>query len=277
MAIVLALGSALVFGVADFLGGVAARRTATWTVVVGSQLCGLLALVLCLPFLPDATVASTDLWWGAAAGLAGVFGLTQFFRGFAIGSMSVVAPVSAVVSGAVPVVVGVVMGERPAALAWLGIAIALPAIVMISRERDDGTGNGPKVVTAALAAGAGFGLFYVLLDRTGHDAGIFPLVAARIASVTMLGLIGGVTARLQRSTGRIAGVIAASGVLDVTANVLFLYAVRNGLLALGAVIAAMYPASTIVLARFVLHERLQRIQLAGLGAAAGAVALVALA
>lgn len=277
MAVVLALGAALVYGVADFLGGVSSRRTATWTVVVGAQICGLVALLLVMPFLPEATVTGSDLAWGAAAGLAGAVGLTQFFRGFAIGSMAVVAPISAVVGGAVPVVVGVVLGERPDAVAWLGIAVALPAIVMISRASSDRATGQHDAVVAAVVAGVAFGCFYVFIDRTGEGAGVAPVAAARAASVAVMGSIGFATARLVWPSAKVAGVIAGSGVLDVVANVLFLYSVREGLLALGAVIVAMYPASTILLARVVLHERLQRIQILGLVAAAGAVSLVALA
>lgn len=276
MSVVLALGAALVYGVADFLGGVSSRRTAAWTVVVGAQVCGLVALLVVMPFLPAATVTGADLAWGAAAGLAGAVGLTQFFRGFAIGSMAVVAPISAVVSGAVPVVVGTVLGERPTVLAWIGIAVALPAIVLISRERSDDRPARADAVIAAVVAGVAFGFFFVFIDRSGESAGVAPVATARAAAAMVMVPLGVVTARLARPDWKVAVVIAASGILDMGANVLFLYSVREGLLALGAVIVAMYPATTIVLARVVLHERLQRIQLVGLAAAAGAVSLVAL-
>lgn len=279
LAALLSLGSALVYGVADFLGGVSSRRTATWSVVVGAQASGLIALLVVMPFLPAATVTGADLAWGAAAGLAGAVGLVQYFRGFALGSMAVVGPISAVVGGAVPVVVGVALGERPSIIAWIGIAVALPAIVLISREKrapgDDG--DGAAAVVAALAAGVAFGCFYIFIDRTGAGAGVAPVAAARVASVVALGTLGAVTARLVRPRGAVIGLIAASGALDVAGNVLFLYSVREGLLALGAVIVALYPASTILLARLLLHERLERVQVVGLVAAAAAVSLVALA
>lgn len=278
MAAILALGSALTFGVADFLGGFASRRATPWTVVVGSQFAGLALLVVTLPFLPTATYGPADLAWGAAAGVAGAVGLTQFFRALAMGTMSVAAPIAAVVTGAVPVVAGVAMGERPSAIAWIGISLALPAIVLISREHaDTPVRTSPALIRAALVAGAGFGLFYVLVDRTGDGAGIQPLIAARVVSVMLIGSVGFGTGRLARTGWRGLGIIVASGVLDMTANVLFVYSVREGLLALGSVISAMYPASTLVLARTVLGERLQRVQLAGLAAAAVAVGLVALA
>ncbi|WP_436795227.1 EamA family transporter [Actinospongicola halichondriae] len=277
MSVLLALGSAITFGIADFLGGLAARRTAAWSVVIGSQFFGGLLLVVLLPVLPPATIETRDLLWGAAAGVAGAVGLTQFFRALALGAMSVVAPVSAVVSGAVPVMAGVGFGERPSALAWAGIVLALPAIACIAREHVDVVERvRADVLVSAVAGGFGFGMFFVLIDRTASTAGIQPLISARTTSVLLLGILGLVTGRLEAVRGRLLGMIALSGVLDMGANVLFLYSVREGLLALGSVISAMYPASTLVLARTVLGERLQRIQVVGLGMAGVAVGLVAL-
>lgn len=274
----LALGSALTFGVADFLGGLASRRTAAWSVVVGSQFAGLTLLLIVLPVLPPATVTGADLAWGAAAGVAGAAGLTQFFRALAGGNMSVTAPIAAMITGAVPVVAGVAMGERPALLAWFGIALALPAIGLISREHPElERRTPPDMVLAAVLAGLGFGAFYVLIDRTGDGAGIQPLISARVASVLLVGAIGLASHRLVAVRGQLVGMIAVSGVLDMTANVLFLYSVREGLLALGSVISAMYPASTLMLAGALLGERLRAVQVAGLALAATAVALVALA
>lgn len=278
MAVILALGSAITFGIADFLGGIASRRVAAWTVVIGSQFFGLAVLVVLLPVLPVAVYDTADLAWGAAGGIAGALGLTLFFRSLALGNMSVVAPISAVISGAVPVMAGVGLGERPAPVAWVGIALALPAIVLISREHVDSPVRTTRpVLVSAAVAGLGFGAFFVFLDQTGAGAGIQPLVAARIVSVTLIGVVGLATGRLSAVRGRLLGVIAVSGVLDMGANVLFLYSVREGLLALGSVIAAMYPASTLLLARALLAERLQPVQLAGLALAATAVGLVAVA
>lgn len=276
MAALLAMISAVTFGVADFLGGFASRRATAWTVVVGAQFAGLTLLVVLLPVLPPATYDAADLAWGGAAGVVGALGLTQFFRALASGSMSVVAPIAAVVTGAVPVVAGVALGERPGFVAWIGIALALPAIVLISREHVDVPVKLTRpVLVAALVAGASFGVFYVLIDRTGDGAGIQPLVAARVVSVCLIGSVGVWTSRLARPGARTSALVAASGVLDMSANVAFLYSVREGLLALGSVISAMYPASTLVLARVVLGERLHRPQLIGLVGAAVAVGLVA--
>ena len=278
MSVLLALGSAITFGVADFLGGLASRRVAAWTVVIGSQFFGLALLVVVLPVLPTATYGTADLLWGAAAGVVGALGLTQFFRALSLGNMSVAAPISAVITGAVPVLVGIALGERPAPVAWMGIALALPAIALISREHADSpTRTPPDVLVSAALAGLGFGLFYVCVDRTGDAAGIQPLISARMVSVALIGIVGARSGRLAPVRGRLLAVVAVSGVLDMGANVMFLYAVREGLLALGSVISAMYPASTLLLARAVLDERLERVQVVGLALAAVAVGLVALA
>lgn len=278
MSVLLAIGSALTFGIADFLGGSSTRRATALTVVVGTQAVGLCSLVLVSPVLPAATYDGRDLWIGAVAGVCGALGLLQFFQAMAEGAMSVVAPVSAVVTGAVPVMAGVVQGERPSALAWVGIAIGLPAVAMISRESTERLDRASRtVLVRAALAGVGFGTFYVLADQTGEGSGIVPLIAARSTSVLCFGVLGVVGRRFAPPPRAVLATIALSGVLDVTGNVFFLYSVREGLLAIGSVISAMYPASTIVLARVVLGERLRRIQVVGLAAAATAVAVVALA
>lgn len=278
MAVILALGAAITYGTADFLGGISAKRATTWTVVVLSQACGLAVLVALLPALPAATVERSDYLWGAAAGTFGGFGLLLFFQALSLGNMSVVAPIAAVVGAAVPVTVGVALGERPPVLAALGIALALPAIALISREHiDSPVRTSPRLLGFAALAGLGFGAFFALVDQSGDGAGIHPLIGARGASVLVLGILGTASRRIELVGGRVLAAILVSGALDMTANVLFLYSAREGLLAIGSVISSMYPASTVVLARVMLGERLEAVQRAGLGLAAVAVAFVALA
>lgn len=278
MAVILALGAAITYGTADFLGGISAKRATTWTVVVLSQACGLAVLVVALPVLPAATVVGSDYLWGAAAGTFGGVGLLLFFHALSLGNMSVVAPIAAVVGATVPVTAGIAMGERPAPVAALGIACALPAIALISREHVDApVRTPPGLLGAAALSGLGFGAFFVLVDQSGDGAGIHPLIGARGASVLLLGLLGVAAKRIDLVGGRVLAAILVSGALDMTANVLFLYSAREGLLAIGSVISSMYPASTVVLARVVLGERLEAVQRAGLAMAAVAIALVALA
>lgn len=283
MSVVLALGAAVVFGSADFLGGLASRRRAALAVALGTQVAGFVALVIALPLLPSATVAPRDLLLGAVGGLFGSSGVVLLFRCLARGPMSVVAPVAALTASVVPILAGVVQGERPGAAAVLGIAVALVAVVLITREGDDVSVAGERaragveVVLTALAAGALFGLFFVCLHGTGDDAGLYPLLGARLASLPFLAVL--VTARgeglREAFTGRGLPIVVVSGVLDMAANVLYLVALRHGLLAVVSALTGLYPAATVVLAQTVLDERMRRTQVAGLAVAAVAATLVA--
>ncbi|NEK87899.1 EamA family transporter [Blastococcus saxobsidens] len=276
MAVVLAVASAVVYGASDFVGGLASRRAPVFGVVAVSQVAGLLALVALLPWL-GGPVSAADLVWGAAAGLAGSTGLLVFFRTLARGVMSVVAPVTAVTAAAVPVLVGLLGGERIGAWATAGIAVALVAVVLVSAE--DGVGAlrsaRPTTLLPALAAGAAFGLFFVLLDRTSADAGLTPLVAARVASVLLVLSVALAGGRPLRTDGAALPLVVLSGLGDMTANALFLLATQqDGQLAITGVLASLYPVSTVVLALVVLRERLAAAQLAGLGSAVAAVVLI---
>ncbi|MBW3602405.1 MAG: DMT family transporter [Actinobacteria bacterium] len=279
-ALALALASATVFGAADFLGGLASRRTATLTVVLVSQLWGLSLLVASLPWLPGHATAA-DMAWGAASGLVAGVGLAVFYRSLATGTMSVVAPITAVSAAALPVMVGLALGERPPPAALVGIAVALTAVVLISR--DDGGAAEPlgrptapvgRMVIEAVGAGVAFGLFFILLDRTGPDSGLWPLLAARFASIGLFTAAAFVTRRSPRPALSAMPVVAGAGLCDMVANVLYLLAVRGGLLSIVAALTSLYPASTVLLARWWLGERLGRAQAVGLGCAALAVMLI---
>lgn len=276
MVVLLALSSALVYGAADFSGGLASRRAGALAVVALSQLAGLAALLVLLP-LVGGTATATDLLWGAAAGLAGGVGLAVFYRALADGVMSVVAPVTAVCAAAVPVVLGLAFGERLAVPALAGIGLALVAVALVAAE-----GNRPSVrsvrsagLLPALAAGTAFGLFFVLLDQPGPGSGLWPLVGARTASIALVLLLVRGSVRALGLPRAVLPLTALAGVLDMAANALFLLAAREGMLAVAGVLASLYPVSTVVLAQVVLRERLRRAQLAGLVAAAAAVALIA--
>jgi len=293
MSIVLALGAAMVFGSADFLGGLASRRRAALAVAFGTQTAGFAALLVALPLLPAAVVAPRDILLGALGGLFGASGVVLLFRCLAKGPMSVVAPVAALTASIVPILAGVLQGERPGAAAVAGIAVALVAVVLITREGDeapvpdvdpDGALMAARpvradleVVGTALAAGALFGLFFVCLHHTGDDAGLYPLLGARLASVPFLALLIAARGDSLRAafTGRGLPTVVVSGVLDMAANILFLVALRHGLLAVVSAITGLYPAATVLLAQTVLDERMRRTQVAGLAVAAVAATLVA--
>jgi drug/metabolite transporter (DMT)-like permease len=278
VAVVLALSSAVVYGASDFLGGLASRRATVFGVVALSQLAGLVALLALLPWL-GGPATRADLGWGAAAGVVGATGLLIFFRALSRGVMSVVAPVTAVTAAAVPVLAGLLAGNRIGPAAGIGIALALVAVVLVSAE--GGLGRlrtaRPATLGAPLAAGAAFGCFFVLLDRTSADSGLTPLVAARLASFVLVVVVA-LAGRRSLRVGRTAlPIVLASGVGDMTANALFLLATQqDGQLAITGVLASLYPVSTVVLAQSVLRERLVPAQVAGLAAAIGAVVLITL-
>ncbi|HYZ99170.1 MAG TPA: EamA family transporter [Acidimicrobiales bacterium] len=278
MAPLLALTAAAAYGVADFLGGVAARREPSSAVVLWSHVVGLLLLVVAAPGL-GGDITARGLGVGAAAGLLGGTGVALFYRALSLGSMSVVAPIGALLSAAVPVVAGIGSGERPQAPALAGIALALVAVTLVSREPARNSPAGARVrlqpLLLAVAAGLAFGLFFVTLDGAGTGVGIWPLLGARVASIslfTALGAAGLTAASPPRSA---AGAAVGCGLLDAAANVFYVLALSHGLLSVVAVLTALYPAGTVVLARCVLGERLSGVQQAGLTVAGAAAILIA--
>lgn len=292
MALVLGLAAALVYGAADFTGGLATRRTHALAVVVLSQVAGLGVLLVALPFIADGAPAGGDLARGAVAGIGGGAGVALLYRGLAVGRMSVVAPITAVGAAALPLLWGLLAGERPSSWALAGVVLALLAVVLVSAapgaQPGDVAAAGPGAggivrsgralgpgVGEAVLAGVGFGVFFVVLEGTSADAGLWPLLGARTSI-----LVAGAAALATRTPLRAApgqrGRIALAGVLDMGANVLYLLASRQGLLSLVAVTVSLYPATTVLLARFVLGERLGTAQRSGLALAAAGVGLIAL-
>lgn len=276
--VLLALASAVVYGTSDFLGGLASRKASVFGVVALSQVAGLAALLALLPWL-GGPVTVADLAWGIAAGLAGATGLVVFFRTLATGVMSVVAPVTAVTAAAVPVLVGLLEGDRIGVWSAAGIVLALIAVVLVSAEGGLSALRAarPASLPPALAAGAAFGVFFVFLDRTGDGSGLTPLVAARLASVCLVVAVAFAGRRPLRVARPALPLVVASGVGDMSANALFLLATQQGgQLAIVGVIASLYPVSTVLLAQVVLRERLVPAQLAGLASAFAAVVLITL-
>ena len=277
----LALLSALCYGAADFIGGLTARRASTLAVVVISQFAGLLLLLVILPLLPQATPSRGDLLWGALAGAAGGGGVALLYRALAIGVMAVVAPTTAVCAVVIPVLVSVALGERPAVGTFVGIALAIIAIVLVSQSSDSGPGaregaeaRQTKAFTLAVLSGVVIGFFFVALARTSNQAGLWPLVAARTVSVGLFAVMAFFASRSLRIPAAILGIVVAGGALDMLANLLYLLASRAGPLSVVVTLASLYPASTVLLARLILHERLSRLQWVGVACALVAVAII---
>ena len=279
MAYLLALGSAALYGAADFLGGFASRRTSTLAIVVTSQGSGLTLVALMLPLLPEASPSTQDLAWGGAAGLAGGIGVTLLYRALAVGRMAVVAPTTAVCAVMIPVVTSVLRGERLGPPTMLGIALAIVAIVLVSRQGTAAAvtmraGRLPPGVALALPAGVAIGVFLLALAETDARAGMWPLLAARAVSVTLFGVLALIGGRPLRMAGPVAGVAVTAGAMDMSANALYLLATRYGPLSVAVTLSSLYPASTVILARMVLGERLNGCQATGVACALIAVALI---
>ena len=276
MAVLLALAGALVYGCADFAGGLASRRNAVTSVVLLSQCAGLVVLLPALA-LVSGSFDAASIAWGAAAGIAGAIGLLLFFRGLAAGTMAVIAPLTAVTAAAVPVLAGLVGGERPAPLALVGVILAVLAVLLVSAEGGRLPSRAELLTPAtatALGAGTAFGLLFVLLAQSGDESGMWPLAGARVASILfLLGVVAVLRAPPRVERGSLA-LVLASGAGDMGANVLFLLASREGLLSITGVLVSLYPAGTVVLALVVLKERLAALQVVGLMVAVAAVVLI---
>lgn len=284
MSILLGLGASMSYGAADFFGGLVSRRRHAVVAVLLSQIIGLSVLALALPLIARHPATVDALGWGAAAGIAGAVGLVALYRGLAKGHMTVVAPVAAMVGAIVPVAFGLVTGEPVAPVALAGVMTTLAAVGLVSwtpRTRRALAGPAPvgrllPGFTDALIAGLGFGAFFILFARAGEAPGAWPVLSARGASVALLAVTVGVRRLPLRGEGRVAPAIVAAGVLDMGANILYLLGTRAGLLTIVAVLTSLYPATTVILARTVLGERLQRLQVVGLAVAAAGVLLITL-
>jgi drug/metabolite transporter (DMT)-like permease len=304
---ILALAAAVLYGTADFLGGVASRRASVFAVLALTVPAGAVVMVLVaslgeVPALGGllghgglGAPASVGDWsavgWAAASGVCGAAGLIAFYAGFASAPISVVAPVAALASAVLPVGVAIVGGERPGATVIAGGLLCLVAIVLVSAQpadraagkRGEGRGGGIPVVTSArllalgygAAAGVGFGLFFIFLKNAGQSGVLWPVAISRSAgTVVAFGILLATRTRLRFGRGGITGIALASGMIDAAANVCYVLATRAGLFGLAVVITSLYPGMTVLLARVVLGERMRWLQRTGLLLAAAGVALV---
>jgi drug/metabolite transporter (DMT)-like permease len=313
---IFALAAALLYGCADFLGGVATRRARALSILPASALAGLL-IVLVAALASGESANAAGLAWGLAAGVVGGVGLIVFYAGLAEGPMTIVAPTSALAATVLPVAVSLGDGERAGASVYVGALICLAAIVLVSAAGHPAAGSpagdgtaaevtaadstaGPtpaapprraaslaarlarrgfhvRAIGYGLAAGATFGLFFIFLRNAGQSGAFWPIVAARLAGFLVIVLAATATRTRPVIASGGTGLLLAifgSGILDASANVSYVIATREGLFGLAVVLTSLYPGVTVVLARFVLGERLRRAQLAGLLLAALGVVLV---
>lgn len=270
----LALGSALTWGVADFSGGMLSRRLPSAAVVGVSQACSLVALLVLLPFVPAPT-SSGWIGWAIVAGLAGSGALVCFYRALAFGTVGVVSPISAV-AVSIPVIAGFAAGEQPRTLQVAGIVAAITGAVLASGPELRGEQHvKQQAIWYALAAAVGFGITMLAIARGSASSPMFTMVGMRSASVAAFG----VAAIVLRSVGGVRPgdlpKLALLGLGDVTANALLGFATTMGLLSITAVLSALYPVVTVGLAAVILHERMKPVQIAGVVLAFVGVGLIA--
>jgi drug/metabolite transporter (DMT)-like permease len=298
MVTVLALGAALLYGSADFLGGAATRRAHVLSVLLVSGPAGL-AVAALAALLAGGPPRAAGVAWGACAGLAGGVGFIFFYVGLAAGPMSVVAPVSALVSTILPVAVALAEGERPGTRVYLGALICVVAIVFVSAGGGPGTAETPadaagrggrpgrrapashrttiRGIGYGVAAGLAFGTFFLFIRNGGESGALWPVVAARLAgTLVFVAAAAGIRTRPVSWHGdrRLLMAALGAGVLDSTANICYVFATRAGLFGLAVVLTSLYPGITVLLARIVFGERMRWTRRAGLALAAAGILLV---
>lgn len=275
LALLLAAGSSLAYGCADFLGGLGARKAHVLRIVMVAAPASLAVELLLWPLL-GARFGPAVIGWGVASGVASAAAFALLYRTLAIGPMNVLSPLTALVSAMLPAGIGLAQGERFGPAGLIGLPLALVAVVLVSAGPGAGSARPSRTaLLLAVGAGAAIALQLVFLHQAPFDSGIGPLIVGRaVSSLLTLAAAAVMSGRLGEQRPAYA-TAAVAGALDSVANLLFLLAVRGGDLAVVAVITALYPAGTVLLARFVLAERIHRGQLIGLGVAAIAVSLLA--
>lgn len=288
MVILLGLAAAVLYGTGDFLGGLATRRVQVLAVLMLAETAGVIVALPAAAMSPGPAHLA-GLAWGVSAGLVGGLGLIIFYTGLAAGPMSVVAPVSGLVSTVVPVAVALAEGERPGAGACAGALLCLAAIVLASSAGDSnqahGTSPAPRprrpgagrALGYGIASGASFGLFFLLIRNAGRSGELWPVAAGRAGELAVVIIAAALLRRglLPRGADRRLLLAAAgAGAIDVVANICYVAATRTGMFGLAVVLASLYPGITVLLARVMLGERLRRTQRAGLALAAIGIVLV---
>lgn len=295
LAIALSLTASVAWGTADFLGGHVGRRSGpgstvaitVWTQAAGFVLLAGVVLGVALAGGDGLVLRASDLTLGALAGVGGGAGVALLYRGLTIGRMGLVAPITAAGAATLPVAFGLAVGQVPSAVTSVGVGIALVAVVLVSWSPGPVTPHGqatttdagrvrrlPPGLADAVGSGLGFAVVFVALDATGDGSGLVPLLPMKVAAVLVVAAVGVARRHDLRAPGGAARDLASIAVLDVVAVVTFLLATRVGLLPVVAVLGSLYPAGTVLLARVVLDERLNRVQIAGIGLALTGISLI---
>jgi len=276
LSIFFGLSSALSWGAADFCGGLASRKAKAYQAVLFGEAIGLALLLVAALFFGESPLAWSAWLMCTIAGTMGTLGLLLFFQAMTKGQMSVAAPVSALTAASLPVIVGSFIDGFPGWLTLAGFGLALAAIWFISQP-----GEGPKSMKVRLAdlslpliAGASFGVYLVLVERGSQDHLLWPMIATRAAGTLTMIVYTVIGRKPLLPQGKAWALISLNGLLDITGNGLYILAGQAGRMDVAAVLASLYPASTVMLAGLFLHERLSRLQLAGILTALAAIVLM---
>ncbi|HKH51646.1 MAG TPA: EamA family transporter [Mycobacterium sp.] len=273
----MALASALGYGISDFVGGLASRRVAALRVVLVSYPIAMVLLAV-VAAIVGGHISGDAVFWGALCGISQAFGVWWFYAALGAGPISVVSPLTAVLVAAIPVGVGLMMGDRPGAIAGIGVVVALIAVVLVSREATDEDVT-PHKFTATVAwltvgSGLAFGLNFVLINQAPVDAKLWPLVFARVSASVLVLVIAAMSANLRAPSGVPLRLAVLAALLDTGANIAMLLALQASLLSLAGVLMSLYPVATVLLAIVVLRERVTRWQAVGMVLALAAVAMI---
>ncbi|WP_236950200.1 EamA family transporter [Mycobacterium sp. MS1601] len=269
--------SALAYGISDFVGGVASRRVAALRIVLVSYPVAMVLLAITATVV-GGQVTSDAVFWGALCGVSQALGVWWFYAALGAGPISVVSPLTAILVAGVPVAVGLSLGERPAVVAGIGIVVAVAAVFLVSRDAGDPGAARPFTRTVAwltVGSGLAFGLNFVLIDQAPVQAGLWPLVFARISATVLVVVFAVLTRNLLLPRGVPLKLALLAAMLDTVANVAMLLALHSSLLSLAGVLISLYPAATVLLAIVVLRERVTWRQVVGMVLALAAVAMIA--
>ena len=292
LTVIIGVSAALIYGSADFLGGIAAKRISPIRVTAIGAISGLVILFAVEPIIGGRWSWEAVLY-GGISGVTGAIAITLLYACLAIGPMSILSPLTALISAFVPLMAGVIRGERLPVLGYIAIGIALVAVVLVGFVKEEGAVRASlKALLMAIGSGAMIGAFLILIDLTPDDSGLVPLIANRAVNGTIMFAVVGILAlvALRRPPGTTAllGMLRPGwragfwlavicGAIDATANALLLFGLRIGELSVISVLTALYPAGTIILAAVVLRERIAPVQVVGLVLALIAAGILALA
>ena len=269
--------AALFYGLADYSGSRASRFANSASITFFGQAMAFMGIGVFLLFARTPVMPLESWLWTTGGGFGGALALVAFYKAMSMGSMTVIAPITAVIGLSVPVIAGVLSGERPSGSAWIGILLATVAVALIADilDRHD-LPTPPRVIWMAVAAGLGFGMIFVCMGNASHDHGVWPLFGQRLVSVPTVAAIALIQTRSISVPKRVVLLSIAAGVLDTSANGLYLLATSAELMSIVSVVVAMYPVATIFLAMTLDHERLHKSQGVGLLLAITSLVLISI-